>query len=114
MFKFNLIVLMFLSFSSLADEDMSIWEFPVLGSDNIGNNCSDETNKVMMRLTLSEAGEIKNSVFLKKSTIDKVNDEAKKNIMALSPFEEFESMTASEAKKYNKVIMSYTIPCKHM
>jgi hypothetical protein len=107
-------ILLFISFASLANEELPVWEFPVLGSKHIGNNCSEETNNVILELRLSNNGVIENITFVKKSSIGEINKEAKANIMALSPFEEFENMSAGDMVKFSKVKMTYSVPCKHI
>ena len=90
-----------------------MWEFPILGSDYIGDNCSDYTNRIMMKISFSQAGDVKDIVFLKESSLPKVNEEAKRYMMEESPFMEFEDMTQAEKQKYSTVKISYIIPCKN-
>jgi hypothetical protein len=106
-------VLLFISFTSLANEELPVWEFPVLDSKHIGNHCSEEANNVIFELQLSNNGEIENITFVKKSSITEINKEAKVNVMALSPFEEFENMSTDDLIKYSKVKMTYLVPCKN-
>jgi hypothetical protein len=114
MIKSILKVLLFVSFASLASEEMPVWVFPVLDSEHIGNNCSEEANNVIFELRLSNDGAIEGITFVKKSSIVEINKQAKEKVMALSPFEEFENMSASEVVKYSKVKMTYSVPCKHI
>ncbi len=107
-------VLLFISFASLANEELPVWEFPVLGSKHIGNYCSEETNNVIFELQLSNNGVIEQIIFVKKSSVGEINKEAKANVMALSPFEEFKNMSVGDVVKYSKVKMTYSIPCKHI
>lgn len=103
-----------LAFSSgaLSDKDYPVFEFPILGSDHIGDHCSLETNQVITVLEFSRDGEVLSFEFIKKSTIPKINEEAKEYILAESPYSEFENISDEEAEKYRKVFMYYTIPCK--
>tara|TARA_R110001592_G_scaffold363096_2_gene680243 strand:+ start:1955 stop:2164 length:210 start_codon:yes stop_codon:yes gene_type:complete len=65
-----------------------------------------------MELTFSRTGDVLDLVFLQKSSIPEINEEAARYIMEESPFMEFEEMTDQEAKEYERVLMSYTIPCE--
>ena len=109
-------LMIFVSFPLLASagEHIPTWVFPILDSKFIGKNCSEDTNVVVMQLNISRAGEIKSFKFVKKSSIAKINKEAEKNILALSPFEEFEYMSKSDVEKFSVVNMSYSIPCKNV
>ena len=108
------IVATLISFSMAAKQDAPVWDFPVLESIHIGNNCSEDTNLVLLKLKISKDGEIISSKFIKKSSIDKINNEAKVNILALSPFEEFVDMSDGEKEKYGDVVMSYNVPCSNV
>jgi hypothetical protein len=108
------IVFLFISFSLFANEDLPVLVFPILDSKHIGNNCSEESNVVVVKLELSNKGVIQKISFVKKSSVEEINSEAKANIIASSPFTEIEGMSPKEAEKYSKVLMSYTIPCKHI
>jgi hypothetical protein len=94
-----------------ADDKIPVWEYPILGSEHIGNNCSEEANKIFMQISFSSDGEVKSINFLKKSTISAINQEAKRYMMEESPFMEFEDMSEEEKRKYNTVNMSYIVPC---
>jgi uncharacterized protein YuzE len=114
MIKSILKVLLFVSFASLASDEIPVWVFPVLDSEYIGSNCSEEANNVIFELRLSNNGAIEGITFVKKSSIVEINKEAKEKVMALSPFEEFENMYAREVVKHSKVKMTYSVPCKHI
>ncbi len=105
-------IVLLLSALASADEELPVWEYPILGSEYIGDSCSLETNQVLMKISFSISGAIENIVFIKKSTIPEVNKEAEKYMMGESPFGEFEDMSVKEAKNFSTVIMSYTIPCQ--
>lgn len=105
---FTLILLPWLLF---ANGKVPLWEYPILGSEYIGDNCSEETNRILMQISFSSEGEVKSISFLKKSSIPNVNEEAKRYILEESPFMEFEDMTQDEKQKYRVVNMSYLIPC---
>ncbi len=94
-----------------AGDKIPLWEYPILGSKYIGNNCSEATNKILMQISFSSEGEVKSIEFLKESTIPAINQEAKRYMMEESPFMEFEDMSEEEKRKYSTVNMSYTIPC---
>ena len=98
--------------AALGDNDYPVWEFPILGSDHIGENCSLETNQVIAILEFSRDGEVLSLEFIKKSTIPIINSEAEENILGESPYSEFEDLSDDEAEKFRKVFMYYTIPCQ--
>jgi len=107
--------MIFLIFSGFvfANDEIPIWEYPILGSEHIGNNCSEETNKILMQISFSTEGEVKSIEFLKESSISAINQEAKRYMMEESPFMEFEDMSEKEKRKYSIVNMSYIIPCSN-
>lgn len=106
------LLLMVASFGSIAGSAIPTWTFPIFGSNHIGSNCSVETNHVLMELTFSRQGYVRDIVLLHKSRIPAINEEAVRYIMEASPFMEFEGMTDLEAIEYQRVLMDYTIPCE--
>lgn len=96
----------------LGENDYPVLEFPILGSEFIGENCSLETNQVIAKLELSREGEILRFEFVKRSTIPEINDEAERDIMATAPIWEYEDIADQEAENHRFVFMYYTIPCK--
>ena len=79
---------------------------------SISNECSKETNQVSVKLRFSHTGKVEEFKFLSKSSISAINEEAKKNILAASPYSEFEDITEKEKYEYREAIMHYKIPCK--
>ncbi len=98
--------------AALGDRDYPVWEFPILGSDYIGDSCSLETNQVIAILEFSRSGEVLSFEFVKKSTIPMINSEAKEYILGESPYSEFEDFSDDEAEKHRIVFMYYTVPCE--
>lgn len=96
-----------------AQDDLPTWEFPILGSKFIGNNCSEEINLVIMKVSFAQNGDVQGITFLKESSVSEINEEARQNVMELSPFMEFEDMSEEEKARYRVVRMLYTIPCKN-
>ena len=101
------------SFLVQAADEVPVWQYPILGSEFIGGNCSEETNSILMRISFSPEGAVKNISFLKKSSIQAVNEEAVSYMMRESPFMEFSDMSEKDRRKFSVVNMSYIIPCKN-
>ena len=101
------------SFLVQAADEVPVWQYPILGSEFIGDNCSEETNSILMQISFSPEGAVKNISFLKKSSIQAVNEEAVSYMMRESPFMEFRDMSEDDKRKFSVVNMSYIIPCKN-
>jgi hypothetical protein len=102
------------SFLVQAADELPVWQYPILGSEFIGDNCSEETNSILMQISFSPEGAVKNISFLKKSSIQAVNEEAVSYMMRESPFMEFRDMSEEDKRKFSVVNMSLRNPVQKL
>lgn len=81
--------------------------YPILGSEYQGDECSIQTNLIVVLIDFSPDGEITRFDFVLESTIPEMNAEAKETLLE----DGMEDVWAEDYEKYSKVTVVWSVPC---
>lgn len=107
-----LLLILFIQSQSFGKTIRPVLEYPILGSEYIGDSCEVRTNLIIVFIDFSNDGKVVNLEFIHESSIAEVNKEAEK-ILRSDSWSEIENMGEDEFNKHQKVTVRYLIPCSN-